>query len=114
MDSKFFAFLLSLQGSYSCSAAYLRQSIFLTAFETPETRSLYNSYLTNISGKVRTDLRRSPIAVPEGINQVSTVCLVHTTSLLTFRDQSFVHFDCVRPMDEADKRFYHFTTQVLS
>ena len=26
--------------------------------------------------------------------------------------QNFVHFDCVSPIDEPEKRFHHFTTQV--
>ncbi|EDR11670.1 uncharacterized protein LACBIDRAFT_246783, partial [Laccaria bicolor S238N-H82] len=80
------------------NAAYLRQSILLSAFETPETRSLYNANLKNVAGKIRTEKRWSPIEVPDGIDQVS-----HT----------FVHFDCVNPIDEADKRFNHFTTQLL-
>ncbi|KAF8070073.1 digestive organ expansion factor [Lyophyllum atratum] len=53
-------------------AAYLRQSILLSAYETSEGRTL-----------------------PEGVQQ------------------NFVHFDSVSPKDEADKRFHHFTTQLL-
>ncbi|XP_006455126.1 hypothetical protein AGABI2DRAFT_209438 [Agaricus bisporus var. bisporus H97] len=75
-------------------ASYLRQTIALTAYETPETRALYNS-LTNISGKIRTEKIYPPAPVPEGINQ------------------ALVHFDCTSPQDEPDKRFHHFTTQVL-
>ncbi|KAJ3568005.1 hypothetical protein NP233_g5994 [Leucocoprinus birnbaumii] len=75
-------------------AAYLRQSIALTAYETPETRALYNSF-TNVAGKIRTDKIYQPIPVPEGI------------------EQSLVHFDCTSPQDEPDKRFHHFTTQLL-
>ncbi|KAF5346683.1 hypothetical protein D9756_010395 [Leucocoprinus leucothites] len=75
-------------------AAYLRQTIALTAFETPETRALYNSFI-NVSGKIRTDKIYQPIPVPEGI------------------EQSLVHFDCTSPQEEPDKRFHHFTTQLL-
>lgn len=75
-------------------AGYLRQSILLSTYETPETRALYSS-LRNVAGKIRTQKRWSPIDVPEGI------------------DQNFIRFDCVSPKDEAEKRFHHFTTQVL-
>ncbi|KAI0090475.1 digestive organ expansion factor [Irpex rosettiformis] len=76
-------------------AAYLRQSILLSAYETPEIRSLFNRSLLNVAGKIRSERRWSPIAVPDGI------------------DQSFSQFDCVSPRDEADKRFQHFTSQIL-
>ncbi|THU96784.1 digestive organ expansion factor [Dendrothele bispora CBS 962.96] len=76
-------------------AEYLRQSVLLSAYETPETRALYNSSLKNVAGKVRLDHRWSPIDVPEGI------------------EQNFVRFDCASPKDEADKRFSYFTTQLL-
>ncbi|KAF9444005.1 DUF1253-domain-containing protein [Macrolepiota fuliginosa MF-IS2] len=75
-------------------APYLRQSILLTAYETPETRALYNTF-TNVSGKIRTEKIYAPIPVPEGINQ------------------SLIHFDCTSPQDDPDKRFHHFTTQLL-
>ncbi|KAE9403904.1 digestive organ expansion factor, partial [Gymnopus androsaceus JB14] len=74
---------------------YLRQSILLSAYETPETRQLYNAKLKNVAGKIRTDKRWPPIEVPEGI------------------DQNFVRFDCGNPQDEPDKRFHYFTTQLL-
>ncbi|KAJ3981033.1 digestive organ expansion factor [Lentinula detonsa] len=74
---------------------YLRQSILLSAYETPETRQLYNASLKNVAGKIRTDKRWSPIEVPAGI------------------DQNFVRFECGNPKDEADKRFNYFTTQLL-
>ncbi|KAK0448810.1 digestive organ expansion factor [Armillaria borealis] len=76
-------------------AAYLRQTILLSAFETPEIRAVFNTNLKNVAGKVRLDKRWAPIEVPDGINQ------------------DFVHFDCGNPNDEADKRFNHFTTQLL-
>ena len=52
------------------SASYLRQSVLLTAYETPETRSLYNGSLKNVAGKLRTEKRYHPIEVPAGIDQV--------------------------------------------
>ncbi|KAH9484760.1 U3 small nucleolar RNA-associated protein 25 [Psilocybe cubensis] len=77
-------------------APYLRQSILLSAYETAETRSLYNNTLKNVEGKIRTEKHWPPIEVPAGI------------------DQNFVHFDCVSPVDEPEKRFQYFTTQLLS
>jgi len=51
------------------SAKYLRQSVLLTPYETPDTRSLYNS-LSNVSGKIRTERRWSPVNVPAGVEPV--------------------------------------------
>jgi len=76
-------------------SAYLRQSILLSAFETPETRALFNTHLHNVAGKLRTEKRWGAVHVPDGL------------------DQNFVQFDCVNPKDEADKRFNYFTTQML-
>ncbi|KAJ2912720.1 hypothetical protein MD484_g7691, partial [Candolleomyces efflorescens] len=76
-------------------APYLRQSILLSSFETPEMRSLYNHSLKNVAGKVRVDKRWMPVDIPDGVKP------------------NFVHFDCASPQDEADKRFHHFTTQLL-
>ncbi|EMD37680.1 hypothetical protein CERSUDRAFT_105606 [Gelatoporia subvermispora B] len=76
-------------------AAYLRQSILLSAYETPEMRSLFNHSLKNVAGKFRTERRWLPVEVPEGIQQ------------------EFVQFDCVSPKDETEKRFQYFTTQLL-
>lgn len=53
------------------SSAYLRQSILLSAFETPETRALFNTNLQNVAGKLRTQKKWSAVQVPEGIEQVS-------------------------------------------
>ncbi|KAJ7451734.1 digestive organ expansion factor [Mycena galericulata] len=76
-------------------AEYLRQSILLSTLETPETRSLFNSTLKNVAGKLRVERRWSPVQVPEGI------------------DQNLTPFDCANPKDEAEKRFNYFTTQLL-
>ncbi|KAJ7045868.1 digestive organ expansion factor [Mycena alexandri] len=76
-------------------AEYLRQSILLSALETPETRSLFNTTLKNVAGKMRVEKRWTAVQVPEGI------------------DQNLTHFDCSNPKDEADKRFNYFTTQLL-
>jgi U3 small nucleolar RNA-associated protein 25 len=52
------------------SAAYLRQTILLSAFETPEMRGLFNRNLKNVSGKIRTHRSWQPVEVPEGVEQV--------------------------------------------
>ncbi|KAF8499653.1 digestive organ expansion factor [Russula emetica] len=76
-------------------AAYLRQTVLLSSYETPEIRSLFNQSLKNLEGRVRTIRRWAPVQVPEGLNQ------------------NFIEFDCSSPKDELDKRFSHFTNQLL-
>lgn len=68
--------------------------MLLSAYETPETRALFNQSLKNVAGRIRTEKRWTSIGVPEGINQ------------------NFVQFDCSTPKDEPEKRFQYFTTQV--
>jgi len=48
-----------------------------------------------LEGRVRTIRRWAPVQVPEGL------------------DQNFIEFDCSSPKDELDKRFSHFTNQLL-
>ncbi|KAM6501887.1 digestive organ expansion factor [Amanita muscaria] len=91
---------------------YLRQSILISAYETPETRSFYNSALKNVAGRIRTEKRWPPVEVPEGIEQVNHFPLLFLTGLIAC-PQNFIHFDCSNPKDEVNKRFHHFTTQVL-
>ncbi|KAI0256360.1 digestive organ expansion factor [Lactifluus subvellereus] len=76
-------------------APYLRQTVLLSAYETPETRGLYNQSLKNLAGKVRTLRRWAPVQVPEGL------------------DQNFIQFDCASTKDELEKRFAYFTNQLL-
>ena len=60
----------------SFSASRLRQSILLSSYETPETRSLFNKELKNVAGKIRTEAVWSPVLVPEGIQQVCSQFIV--------------------------------------
>ncbi|PAV18929.1 digestive organ expansion factor [Pyrrhoderma noxium] len=76
-------------------AAYLRQTIMLSPFDTPEFRHLFNSELINASGKGRLEGTYEPVQVPEGIAQ------------------SFISFECGNFKDEADKRFQYFSTKIL-
>lgn len=66
------SFKINCTHHFFTSAVYLRQSILLTAYETAETRSLYNSSLKNVAGKIRTEKHWQPIAVPDGIDQVDS------------------------------------------
>ena len=43
----------------------------LSAYETPEIRSLYNQSLKNLAGKVRAFRRWAPVQVPDGLDQAS-------------------------------------------
>lgn len=80
--SPFYPFVhCGLNGMYS--APYLRQSILVSAYETPDTRSLYNS-LKNVSGKMRTEKRYSPIEVPAGIDQVYYAVILFTDSIMVY------------------------------
>ena len=85
----------------------------LSAYETPEIRALFNASLTNVAGKLRTERRWQPVPVPEGVDQVSDLCL-RRKYLNSHARQNFIQFECASPKDEADKRFQYFTTQVWS
>ncbi|KAH6918000.1 digestive organ expansion factor [Coprinopsis sp. MPI-PUGE-AT-0042] len=76
-------------------ATYLRQTILISSFDTSEIRALYNTDLKNVAGKLRTEKRWSPIPVPDG--------LLH----------AFERFECSSPQDESEKRFEHFTKQLM-
>jgi U3 small nucleolar RNA-associated protein 25 len=92
------------------SACHLRQSILLTAYETPETRSLFNSDLCNVAGKVRFDKKWYPVGVPDGLAQVCYKRFIFRLSPKPH--QNYVRFECTNIKEEADRRFAHFTTQV--
>ncbi|EJD52459.1 DUF1253-domain-containing protein [Auricularia subglabra TFB-10046 SS5] len=76
-------------------AKFLRQSIVMTAYETPETRALFNQSLKNVAGKIRSEQSWQPVSVPQGV------------------EQKFVKFECTSPQNEPDKRFDYFTKQML-
>jgi hypothetical protein len=64
----------------------------LSAFETPETRALFNS-LRNVAGKLRTEKRWNAVQVPEGLDQV-----INCTSILcvwreTYFDANFAEVE---------------------
>ncbi|KAK4705652.1 U3 small nucleolar RNA-associated protein 25, partial [Phenoliferia sp. Uapishka_3] len=78
-------------------AAYLRQSVLLSAYETPEIRSFYSKSLVNVAGKIKADLNYDGVLanVPSGIKQV------------------FSRFDAADLYAEDDARFEQFTTKTL-
>lgn len=63
-----------------CSAAYLRQTVLLSAHETPDIRSTYNQSLRNVEGKVRTSRRWASVQIPEGLDQVNGSLAVQTVT----------------------------------
>lgn len=96
-----------------CSSAYLRQTVLLSAYEAPEIRSLFNQSLKNLEGRVRTFRRWAPVQVPEGLDQVYGSLLIQISVSSRVDAQNFIEFDCSSAKDELDKRFSHFTNQLL-
>lgn len=80
---------ITLGTDRNCSASYLRQTIMLSPYETPEFRHLFNDSLKNVGGKKRIEGSYSPVQVPEGVSQVRIMCLFHT-ALLTLMDCTIV------------------------
>jgi len=83
----------------------------LSSHETPETRALYNNSLLNVAGKIRTQRHWPPIVVPAGMHPVSFYLFDGIRPDPVYKN--FIPFHCTNPKDEAEKRFHHFTTQVL-
>ncbi|TIA91539.1 hypothetical protein E3P81_02004 [Wallemia ichthyophaga] len=78
-------------------AKFLRQSVFLSAYEIPEMRSLFGRHCHNVEGKVRTETRYGGVlgGVSGGIKQ------------------SFYRFDVDSLLDEPDNRFAMFINKSL-
>ncbi|KAK4046023.1 rRNA-binding ribosome biosynthesis protein utp25 [Microbotryomycetes sp. JL201] len=79
-------------------SGYLRQSVLLSSYETPEMRSLFSHALKNVAGKVRAEPTYPGILstkVPRGVKQV------------------FTRFDVQDVQAEDDLRFQHFTTKTI-
>lgn len=71
------------------SGAFLRQTVLFTAYETPETRALFNKSLKNVAGKVRSEHFWPPLQVPEGIEPVGVLANAHTMVLTIIVRPSF-------------------------
>ena len=66
-------FLVPGGDNYDSSGASLRQTILFTAYETPDTRALFNKSLKNVAGKIRSESVWPPLQVPEGVEPVSVL-----------------------------------------
>lgn len=78
-------------------AKFLRQTVFLSRYETPEMRALFNRQLFNVEGKIRMDRTNYPGLlgqVRRGVRQV------------------FSRINCNDPVEELDVRFKYFTDTV--
>ncbi|KAF2770069.1 DUF1253-domain-containing protein [Teratosphaeria nubilosa] len=81
-------------------AKYLRQTILLTAYLTPELSHLYNNSMLNISGKAKlTPLYSGAITTPSVAN-------------LSIK-QTFTRFSSSSPLTDPDDRFAYFTQAAL-
>ena len=65
------------------SGSFLRQTILFAAYETPDTRALFNKSLKNVAGKIRSEHFWPPLQVPEGIEPVSAFADLYLTLLTT-------------------------------
>ncbi|KAG9101162.1 rRNA-binding ribosome biosynthesis protein utp25, partial [Ceratobasidium sp. UAMH 11750] len=76
-------------------SAYLRQTIMLSAYETPQIRALFNNtkLLRNVAGRVRQARQYGAAPIPEGV-------VVNWTKL-----------ECEEASKEADARFEYFKTK---
>lgn len=75
----------------------MRQTIFVSRYETPEMRALFNRQLFNVEGKIRMDRSNYPGLlgqVRKGVRQV------------------FSRINCNDPVEELDIRFKYFTDTV--
>lgn len=80
------------------NARYLRQTIVLSSFLTPELNQIYGQYMVNIEGSLK---------ITPDVLEGSIVSLG-----LSIR-QTFFRFDAMSPQKEPDARFKAFTTTIL-
>ena len=71
------SFFVSDGDGVDSSGAFLRQTVLLAAYETPETRALFNKSLKNVAGKIRSEHFWPPLQVPEGVEPVSVLAESH-------------------------------------
>ena len=80
-------------------AEYLRQTIVLSSFMTPELNQIFNHNMTNIAGKYKISERNSKGMIEDlGINV----------------KQSFSRFEASTPPSEPESRFRYFTNTMLT
>ncbi|KAK4986645.1 rRNA-binding ribosome biosynthesis protein utp25 [Elasticomyces elasticus] len=78
-------------------AKFMRQTIVLSAFVTPELNKLYNASMLNIAGKVK--------YTPTYEGAITSIGLPVK--------QTFSRFDATSPAAEPDARFKYFNTAIL-
>ncbi|CAE6438756.1 unnamed protein product [Rhizoctonia solani] len=78
-------------------SGYLRQTILLSAYETPQTRALFNNteLLKNVAGRVRQTRPYGPTPIPEGMAI------------------DWAKLDCDDPTKEPDARFEYFKEKMV-
>ena len=80
------------------NAKYLRQTIILSAFNTPEINRLFNCYMHNVAGKVKFSKESYDGAMLDMPLRLK---------------QTFSRYDAPKPVDDPDTRFSYFTTSIL-
>lgn len=82
-------------------AKYMRQTIVLTDFITPEINSIYTKTMVNVAGKLKY------------ASTYKGAMLDFSASLPISIPQAFLRLNVPTPMSDADVRFSHFTSSVL-
>ena len=80
------------------NAKYLRQSVLLTAFNTPEINKLYSRYCFNVDGSIKVAQENFEGAI---------------TELGIPLKQTFSRYDSLDPSSDPDMRFKYFTNSIL-
>lgn len=80
------------------NAKYLRQTIVLSAYNTPELNRLFNHHMQNVSGKIKCGMAGYDGAILDLAVQLK---------------QTFSRYDAPSPVDDPDARFKYFTTALI-